>query len=242
MRHWIAVLATLLTVGASHAAEKSVAEEILDTLWGNGQITDEQYGVLLEKARSEKELTPSIGASDNGSWTDRVTLFGDFRGRNEQFWYRHDSTGSSAEDRNRWRYRLRLGLKAKVNDQIDLKVRLATGDESTSRNQTLGRSATTNTTFDPGPPATLSSATEDWTPDGIYIDQAYISWHPFAKEAIPLGGKKLDFMIGKMSNILRSKVGKDLLHWDSDLTPEGLGFTYAIDPSESLGLTLNSGH
>jgi hypothetical protein len=71
MRHWIAVLATLLTVGASHAAEKSVAEEILDTLWGNGQITDEQYGVLLEKARSEKELTPSIGASDNGSWMDR---------------------------------------------------------------------------------------------------------------------------------------------------------------------------
>jgi hypothetical protein len=234
-KRWITILAIgfgfwSLMAGSASAGEKNVAEEILDILRANGQITEQQYDVLIEKARGEREALPTVAAEEKASWIDRVTLFGDFRGRYEGFWYDHDPVGNEKEDRHRLRYRARLGLKAKINEHVDLTMRLATGEEWRSRNQTMGSSFTT------------ASDTEDYHPDGIYVDQAYVSLHPFKKDAIPLGGSKLNLRFGKMPNPFKSKQGKDMLLWDGDLTPEGGAVTFAIDPSEQVGLTFHSGY
>jgi phosphate-selective porin OprO/OprP len=50
-------------VGVAAAAERSVAEEILETLWSNGQITEQQYVDLAAKARTEKTL-PAVAAQE----------------------------------------------------------------------------------------------------------------------------------------------------------------------------------
>lgn len=51
------------------------------------------------------------------------------------------STGSTTDDRNRERIRLRLGVTAKVSDEVGVGVRLATGstNDRVSTNQTLGQ-------------------------------------------------------------------------------------------------------
>jgi len=66
-RVWFASVLALvgvwsLLVGTAGSAEKSVAEEILDILRANDQITEQQYETLLVKARSEKESLPAVAA------------------------------------------------------------------------------------------------------------------------------------------------------------------------------------
>jgi len=59
------------------AEEKSVAEEILEVLKANGQITDQQYDTLLEKAKAEK-----LEASDFKTyWKEGIR----FESQDEQF-------------------------------------------------------------------------------------------------------------------------------------------------------------
>jgi phosphate-selective porin OprO/OprP len=54
----------MLAAGPAIAAGKSVAEEILDVLRASGQITEQQYGMLLEKARSEQQTLPAVSAAE----------------------------------------------------------------------------------------------------------------------------------------------------------------------------------
>lgn len=71
------------------------------------------------------------------SWYDDIKLSGDLRLRDD--W---TETENSTEARNRIRYRLRLNAKAKVNDDIDAVIRLASGsDDPVSTNQTLDNGA-----------------------------------------------------------------------------------------------------
>ena len=75
-----------LSGSPSFAEEKSVAEEILDILKANVQITEHQYDALIIKAQDEEEQRASdarqaaSNAAAQAHWADRVTLFGDFRG------------------------------------------------------------------------------------------------------------------------------------------------------------------
>jgi phosphate-selective porin OprO/OprP len=48
--------------GPAAGAEKNVAEEILEVLWSNGQITDAQYQVLATKARNGGGTLPAVAA------------------------------------------------------------------------------------------------------------------------------------------------------------------------------------
>jgi hypothetical protein len=167
------------------------------------------------------------------SWTDRLSFFGDFRGRYDGIWYDHDPLGERQEDRSRLRYRFRVGAKAEINDYFDLQFRLSSNCEHRSGNQTLGRGLDCE-----------NGGEEfgfDFDPDGIYINQAFITFHTFGNRDIPLAGRKLDWMFGKIPNLFQSKAGKDFLIWDPDLTPEGAAVTYGVDPFDGLSLTLHSG-
>ena len=124
----------------ANAADSSVAEELLDILKANGQIDESQYDSLLIKVHDEERARalPAV-AADKGSWTDKVEVYGDFRGRHEYFNYDKDPDGTSAaDDRTRLRYRVRLGVKAEINDYFSTNFRMASGTDHNSANQTVG--------------------------------------------------------------------------------------------------------
>ncbi len=230
--HWIKAIAVALFLGLlggpAAASELSITEEILGILRDGGQISGQQYDQLVLKAQDERERLPAVAASNQEpGWSDKITVSGDLRGRYENFWFDKDPLGNEKKNRHRLRYRARLKLKAKVNDRIDAVLRFASGNfkspEIDSRNQTVGEEV-------------------DFGPDGILLDQAYLAYRPFDKGAIPGGGRKMEFTFGKVPNQFKSKVGKDMLLWDGDLTLEGAGFTYAIKPSETLDFVFDSAY
>jgi hypothetical protein len=103
-------------------------------------------------------------------WASRFRFGGDIRLRYQGDFYQDgnadlldpadpDSLLNTTQDRHRFRYRLRLKASAKVNDQMQAVIRLATGNEDNpvSTNDTLGD--------------TLNK-------DTIVFDQAYLQWKP----------------------------------------------------------------
>jgi hypothetical protein len=211
---WIALLAA-----------PAVAAEETETL---GDKTIDELIVELEKrgvvtTRPAADETPPVSAEGDEKseqdellqalldWFDRIDIYGDFRGRFEGFVYDNDTNeeigANDPKDRYRWRYRLRIGMKADINEYFDAAFRLATGPDANSRNQTLGSGV-------------------DWDPDDIFVDQAYVTANPF-------GGCDCETMyghvrLGKMSNPFRSKKGYDSLHFDGDIMPEGLALNYGV--------------
>ncbi len=132
----------------------------------------------------------SAPAAAQEDWTDRLAFKGDVRLRYEAI----DEDGE--EERNRMRFRARLGLNAKVTDDVKFVFQLATGGDSP---------VSTNQTFDDG------FSTKD-----IGVDLAYVDWKI---------NDKLNFYGGKMKNPM-FKAGGVPLVWDSDLNPEGLAMKF----------------
>lgn len=132
----------------------------------------------------------SAPAMAQDSWTDRISMKGDFRLRYESI----DEDGE--EDRNRMRFRARLGLTGTVSDDVKVVVQFATGGNNP---------VSTNQTFDDG-----------FSAKDIGLDLAYVDWK------IRDG---LNFYGGKMKNPL-FKAGGVQLVWDSDLNPEGLALSF----------------
>lgn len=125
------------------------------------QLRNEIKQEILAEARNERWGVPS-GLPE---WVDRIQLSGDLRVRYQSDQFGEDNapalgyvnsgfgsqvtrTGDFAQlvsnttdDRERLRLRARLGLLARVSDEVSAGVRLATGSSSdrVSTNQTLGR-------------------------------------------------------------------------------------------------------
>lgn len=136
--------------------------------------------------------TSSIAnAEDKPTWADRISVKGDLRLRLEGI----DEEGE--EERTRGRYRARLGISAKVTDNVKVVTQLASGaDSPVSR----------NATFDGG-----------FDVDDIGFDLAYVEWA--ASDNLTVFG-------GKMKNPLYKAGGAQLV-WDGDLNPEGVAFMYS---------------
>ena len=114
--------------------------------------------------------------------------------------YRHESIDQDGSDeRVRHRVRARVGLTAKPTEDTEVVVRLASGGADP---------VSTNQTLDDG-----------FTTKDIRLDLAYLK----AKL-----GNGNTVIAGKMKNPL-FMAGKNSLMWDSDLTPEGLAWTYKND-------------
>jgi hypothetical protein len=214
----LAALALLLGAapGLAAAEGEGAVEDVVLLLQERGVIDEADATRIVERNRA---------AEEKETWADRITFFGDMRARYENFWYDHDPLGDDDEsNRSRLRYRFRVGAKTKINDHFDFAFRLATGSDSTSRNQTLGAGGV------------------DFFPDDFNVDQAFLTYHPFTEGSIPFDGRKLDVIFGKMPNLFRSKVGKDYLVWDADITPEGIAGTYEVEPVDNVSLTLSAAY
>ncbi len=103
--------------------------------------------------------------------------------------------------RNRERYRLRIGLRGTLVDDWFFNIRLETSQNPRSTNVTFGDDTVTG----PGPFAK--------TADGINVGQAYFGYKGF---------KGLTLIAGKMANPFVTTP----MVWDPDINPEGLAEQY----------------
>lgn len=178
---------------------------LLDLLVRKKLITDQE----AEEVRSEltKQMTEtSAGKLKLSTPITELEIYGDARLR---FEYRGGRTAGDVSQPNDWlerdreRYRLRIGLRGTLADDWFFGIRLETSQSNRSTNVTFGDDTSTTsgttTTFN-GPFAKNS--------DGINVGQAYLGYKGFRD--ITLTG-------GKMPNPLVTT----LMIWDADINPEG---------------------
>jgi len=143
---------------------------LIDKLVEKGILSDSEALQLLQEAQKEdakekeelkqaaKDLVKEAGTDAFGipEWIKRIKAGGDLRLRHDTQWRK---TENDDYDRNRERFRIRLGIRAKVTDTTEIGVRLASGS---------GYQNTTNQSYD-----NHARGKE------IFIDRAYASWKPY---------------------------------------------------------------
>lgn len=210
----VLALSTFAIAGPALAADDAARDPALDELI---EIL-RQRGVL--EARDEQAIEKA--AAESKSWYDelasRVDLWGDFRGRYEYFSFFHDpvNAGDQMPDRHRLRYRLRFNAKGHVNDYSEVFIRLATGNDSRSTNQTFGDGV-------------------DFATNEIFLDKAYVRASAFPNGALPSGDGTLWGYFGRTEQPWRWGIYKDWI-WDDELSPAGLYLQGDKKLSDSLKL------
>ena len=154
-------------------------------------VSTEPEQAAVEVPKSEEKET---------SWTDKISLNGDFRYRLEMI----DIPDQDDDTKVRYRHRIRgrIGLNADLSNGFSAGFQIATGsDDPVSTNQTIG---------------------DAFSSKPLWIDLAFVDWKPAFADGLAL-------VFGKMKNPFR-KPQKTELIWDGDLNPEGmaLGFEREI--------------
>lgn len=209
-------LALALPMGAvtADAADESsdpALTALVQALRDRGVLDEQQYTEISAKAAAKQaEATPG--------WWEKISVWGDFRARYEGFWYERDADGTREDSQQRGRYRLRVGMRADVNEHVAAILQLATGGgDNRSANQTFGGNL-------------------DWGKDLIEIDQAYVQLTPFPEDGqIPLGGS-LVLDAGRVPNAFLWKNGKDIMLWDNDISFEGADVRLTARPADAVDL------
>ena len=194
------VMTVSLFFGAA-AARAQDSGALLDLLVKKNLITDQEAEDVRADLVKENAAT-SAGKLKLSTPITEIELYGDTRVRYE---VRSGQTGApdtinptgDTYQRNRMRYRLRIGLRGTVLDDWFFGLRLETGTNPRSSNVTFG----SDTAEGPGPFARNA--------DTISVGQAYFGFK---------GIRDLTLIAGKMPNpfVTSSMV------WDGDINPEGL--------------------
>src|ERR1700719_1293090 len=200
----IAVIVTFLIPKMSMFAQDAGA--LLDLLVKKRLISDQE----AEDVRAE--LTKETATTSGGKWKlstpiTEIEIYGDIRLR---YQYNGGQTTDNSplarpangiagkddwQERERERYRLRLGLRGTLADDWFFGIRFETNASSRSTNVTFGDEAS-------GGPFAKNS-------DTVNVGQAYLGYKGF--QDITLTG-------GRMPNPLVTT----LMTWDPDINPEGL--------------------
>ena len=145
MRKFPVLLATSLTLVAPAALAAvsdedfeqlrqqlaAVSERLEELAAENTQLRQSQSETRTSIATVQSELAETTVASD--SWSDRISLDGDFRYRFEKI----DEQDTPSRRRNR--IRARANIRADLTDDVEVGFGIATGgDDPVSANQTLG--------------------------------------------------------------------------------------------------------
>ncbi len=175
------------------------------------RLEAQQKKVIAEEVDKAVEKKQASALPDSMKWVEKVKISGDFRYRYEGI--DSQSGGKWTDSVNRNRIRARLGISAKVNDEVDLGFRLASGSaDPVSTNQTLENS---------------------FSSKDIWLDLAYFDWHPGMMQGF-------NFIGGKMPQPFY-RVGSNQLIWDDDLNPEGLAVKYELPLNDNLKAYINGG-
>jgi hypothetical protein len=174
------------------------AGALLDLLVKKKLITNQE----AEEVRAE--LTKESTSTSAGKWKlsspiTELELYGDARMRYDI--RSGENLSNDTLQRNRGRYRLRLGLRGTLTDDWFFGVRLETSQSARSTNVTFADDTSTTSGGGGGPFAKGS--------DGISVGQAYFGYKGF---------QDITLTVGRMPNPLVTT----FMVWDGDINPEGL--------------------
>src|SRR5882762_5257873 len=194
----LTAIAASFLLGPMSILHAQDAGALLDLLVRKKIITDQD----AEEVRAE--LTKEAAATSGGKWKlstpiTELELYGDARVRYEyRGGMRPDNVASNPGDwqeRERERYRLRIGLRGTLADDWFFGVLVETSNKRNSTNVTFGGDGST------GP-----FAKDD---DGMFVGQAYLGYKGF---------KDITLTVGRMPQPLVTT----LMTWDADINPEGM--------------------
>jgi len=184
----------------------------------------------VEEEKTKKMFEKQLG-KDYGTFKD-LKFSGDLRLRYEAFDYSSGSrTGATAntqetDPRNRFRYRLRMGLEKKFSDEISAGFSLASGDNLGVSGTAAGNvdPTSTNTTFD-----------NNFNFKNIFIERAWATYKPEWAKVGPISG--VEITGGKFKNPFER--GSSDIVWDRDVRPEGIyeSMDFRLFDSESVKAT-----
>ena len=199
---------------AAEPASKSTpvdADALINKLVQKGILTTQEAGELKQEAQKNPALTDAAKSS-MPEWVKSFKLNGDFRGRYDGSFI----SNPAGFDRNRFRYRLRVGATAVLLDDFEIGLRLSSADASGTFG---GNPISANTTFQ-----------DNGAKKGVYLDLAYARWSPLHTE--DLSGS---VTFGKML----SPFTYSEMVFDNDYTPEGIAaqFAYKLNPDHTLKFT-----
>jgi hypothetical protein len=177
------------------------------------QMESQQKKVIVEEVNKAVEKKQVSALPDNMKWVENMKISGDLRYRYEGIDLQKNGKWTN-NSINRNRLRARIGIYDKINDEVDLGFRLATGSNS-------------------DPVSTNQTEQDAFNKKQIWLDQAYFDWHP-------KNMKGFDFIGGKMPQPFY-RVGNNQLIWDDDLNPEGLAVKYERPINDSLKAYINGG-
>jgi hypothetical protein len=211
-RIYLVTAAAIASLLAPVIASAQDAGALLDLLVKKRLITDQE----AEEVRGElvKDMaSTSAGKLKLSSPITEIELYGDMRMRYEVRTAQAglpDTITRPGENtqRNRARYRLRLGLRGTLADDWFFGLRLETSSNPRSTNVTIGDEAS-------GGPYSKTS-------DGLNVGQAYLGYKGF---------RDIMLTAGRMPNPL---VTTSML-WDADINPEGLAEQWKHTFNLSLG-------
>jgi Putative porin len=194
-------------------------ETLLDKLHEKGVLSDEEYQEMRTEARADRRAQALKDASEvekeqrakaTSSSALKVPevlksmeLYGDLRLRYENRIARAASDTATSEERQRWRYALRVGVRGDVSDDFFYGIRLDTG--------TYGRSAWVTMADDnaQGAPNQAKSSQSNKSSDTVAVGLAFIGWKP-TDWAQVIAGRQLNPLYTTS------------MVWDPDIAPEGL--------------------
>jgi hypothetical protein len=209
--------ATALMALANQSHAQSSGDALVDKLEQKGILTADEAKELREENKQDfaGSLTNNFDQAFNKAtgtpdWVTGYKFSGDFRGRYDEVASTDDNKNFTGRDR--YRYRLRVGLV------VTMKGGLETGFRITSADSASGSGGFNNA----GNPLSNNSTVQDnGTKKDLYIDTAYGKW-----TALNGDGWLFSTIIGKMDNPLQFTP----MVFDSDWTPEGAaiqsGYTF----------------
>ena len=228
------ILATAIAGLFSTIATPALAdmETLLDKLHEKGVLSDDDYQEMRTEARAERRTQALKEAKDEEKkqqpapdsarfkMSDAIKsaeLYGDLRIRYENRIARAASDTATSEERQRWRYAFRLGLRGDVGDDFFYGLRLDTGSYGRSAWVTMGDDNGNNTS---------KNSQSNKTSDTVAVGLAFIGWKP---------ADWVQVIAGRQANPLYTSS----MVWDPDITPEGLSekFAYKLNDNATLFAT-----
>lgn len=201
-------VAAALLAGTKASAQS--ADALIDKLVEKGILSVKEANELREE--TDKGFTQAYQVkSGMADWVTSFRWGGDVRGRYEEF----HSDNPRAVDRHRLQYRLRLGARVTMFDNMEVGVRLA------SAGDTAGNPISSNQTLD-----------NNASKKGLALDLIYGKWI-----AINNPDWLASITVGKMENPFAFTP----IIFDPDYTPEGFGEQLAYHLNERHDLKMNLG-
>jgi hypothetical protein len=194
-----------LAAATQSASAGNVDTKLLGMLKDNGSITEAQFNELSADLAQEQraEARDAVSKQDVTAmeqklgWAERTVISGDVRVRQERI---QVEDKSPEQTQSRQRYRARLAVVSQVTPTVEAGIRVASGNNNDVR-------------------STNQDMNNYFVKKDLWLDRAYINWHPENVPGLKLFG-------GRMAQPW-TKVAESEVIWDNDINPEGIAAQYS---------------